>query len=112
VISLVDAYKRSASVFRGSRLHIRIFERDPAALATGLPYSLTQSPLNIMNDSANYMSVRGYEDPQHFMRWLKDNQTSRWGSLCPEVPLGLSGINPNGFFLPRLVVGMYLQDQC
>lgn len=80
-------------------------------VGAGLPYQLTQSRSNIMNDSINYISVKGYDEPDHFMVWL-EREKPRWGALFPEIASGfdLKKINPGGTFLPRIIVGMYLDD--
>lgn len=64
-----------------------------------------------MNDSANYISVKGYDDPLHFMRWVKDN-VGKWGPSFPSIAkvVQTEEINPSGFFLPRSIVGQYIED--
>lgn len=64
-----------------------------------------------MNGSINCISIKGSEDTDHFMRWL-EAEKPRWGALFPKIASGfdLKNINPGGTFLPRIVVGMYLDD--
>ena len=108
LVSLVDQLKASPPP---RALTVRLFEKRVKTVGAGLPYQLDQSRSNIMNDSINYISVKGYGEPDHFMRWLAAEKP-RWGKLFPEIAQGfdLDKINPGATFLPRIVVGMYLED--
>jgi uncharacterized NAD(P)/FAD-binding protein YdhS len=56
---------------------------------------------NLLNTRADTMSVV-YEDPHHFVDWLRNNQR-RWRERFPKVV-----VEPSAF-LPRPLFGMYLE---
>ena len=107
-MSLIDQLKATPSP---KKLLVRMYEKRLRSVGAGLPYQLDQSRSNIMNDSINYISVKGYGEPDHFMKWL-EREKPRWGKVFPEIAQGfdLKKINPGATFLPRIVVGMYLDD--
>ncbi|TNV80468.1 hypothetical protein FGO68_gene6937 [Halteria grandinella] len=111
LVSLVDAFKENPLAFKDKKINVLIFEKTSHKIGTGLPYQQDQASSNLMNDSANYISVKGYADPLHFMNWVKEN-VQKWGPQFPDIAKIVQSeqINPSGFFLPRCIVGQYVED--
>ena len=91
---------------------IRIFEKSQnCEIGPGIPYNLEQSHTNLLNSSIDHLSIAGYGDNMHFVRWLEENKEV-WGKEFPDLKEKYVGMKSSTFevYMPRVIVGKYLAD--
>lgn len=85
---------------RLARLGVPVALLDPEPPGPGLAYG-TAEPLHLLNVPAKSMSAFP-EEPGHFLDWLRRQDATELGPLCPEA-------GPDAF-VPRRLFGRYLRE--
>lgn len=111
--ALVDEVKGNLDIFRAQKITIAltVFEKSPdyEPLGPGYAFSPHQSETNLMNSQLDYVSLRGYDDEEHFLKWLI-KEKEKWGPMFPQILNDLEDgkLTLSGSFLPRKLAGEYM----